>query len=112
MLFRSGAGILLASGRPLPGLAATLASHALIHTAEGELFREALAQASESAGLTVLGVREREAYERGAAALRLASDKLRLRLSEMGRAVGAPWTQDEKLAALAAWLVLAEASRA
>src|SRR3989454_5649381 len=35
-------GLLLASGRPLPALERILASHALIHTADGELFREAL----------------------------------------------------------------------
>ncbi len=104
-----GAGLLLASGRPLPSLAATLASHALIHAAEGELFREALAQASERARLPVTGVREREAHERGAAGLRIADGRLRDRLSEMGRAVGSPWTQDQKLAALVAWMALAAA---
>ena len=108
----AGAGILLAAGRLLPGLEATLDSHALIHSAEGELFREALAQAIKGSGLPVKGVREREAYEQGAGGLRLAGDKLRLRLSEMGRAMGVPWTQDQKLAALVAWLVLAGASRA
>ena len=35
--------VLLASGRALPPLPKILASHALIHTAEGELFREELA---------------------------------------------------------------------
>src|SRR5207249_7222949 len=33
-------GLLLASGRALPELDKILASHALIHTADGELFRE------------------------------------------------------------------------
>src|SRR5712691_293815 len=40
-------GLLLSSARPLPVLAAILASHALIHTAEGELFRDVLTYASE-----------------------------------------------------------------
>ena len=35
-----GAGILFASGRVLPDLASILRSHALIHTAEGEFFRD------------------------------------------------------------------------
>ncbi|HEX7251867.1 MAG TPA: hypothetical protein VF376_03225 [Thermoanaerobaculia bacterium] len=39
-------GLLVSSGRPLPDLASILASHALIHSADGELFREALAQAA------------------------------------------------------------------
>jgi hypothetical protein len=44
-------GLLLASGRPLPVLEKILASHALIHTADGELFREALLHASARCGL-------------------------------------------------------------
>lgn len=36
------AAVLLASGRPVPPLAEILASHALIHTAEGEFFRRVL----------------------------------------------------------------------
>ena len=43
--------LLLASGRPLPALEKILASHALIHTADGELFREALLHASARCGL-------------------------------------------------------------
>ena len=39
-------GLLLASGRPLPALAKILASHSIIHTADGELFREALLHAA------------------------------------------------------------------
>ncbi len=39
--------LLLASGRPLPDLPQILSSHALIHTADGELFREALIHASQ-----------------------------------------------------------------
>jgi hypothetical protein len=106
----AGCGILLASGRPLPTLAATLASHALIHTAEGELFRDALARASRQCGLPVTGVRERELYERGAKEFRMAPNQLRRHVAEMGRALGPPWTQDQKHAALVGWLALAAAS--
>lgn len=106
-----GCGILLASGRPRTTLAATLASHALIHTAEGELFRDALARASEHWGLAVTAIRERELYERGATEFQVAADELRLRVAEMGRAVGPPWTQDEKQAALVGWLALVAASQ-
>ncbi len=35
-----GCGLLQGSGRALPDLAGILASHALIHTAEGQMFRE------------------------------------------------------------------------
>lgn len=105
-----GSGVLLASGRPLPSLAATLASHALIHTAEGELFREALIRASEHFDLPVTTMKERELYARGAGQLRIPLQKLGCRLTDMGRTIGPPWRQDEKLAALVGWLRLAATS--
>src|SRR5260370_41264226 len=59
----AGCGILLASGRPAPALAAILASHALIHTAEGELFRDALRYASERCKLPVTAGKERDLFQ-------------------------------------------------
>jgi len=106
----AGCGIVLASGRPLPALEATLASHALIHTAEGELFRDALVCAGEACGLRVTGVRERELYARCAAELRLPLDHLKRHVVDLGRALGPPWRQDQKDATLVAWLALAGAS--
>ena len=106
-----GCGILLGSGRPATTLAATLAAHALIHTAEGELFRDALTHASEHCDLAVTGVRERELYARGAAELRIPVEELRRRVTELGRPLGPPWRQDQKHAALVGWLTLAAASR-
>lgn len=106
-----GCGVLLGSGRTMTTLAATLASHALIHTAEGELFRHALTHASEHCDLPVTGVPERELYARGTAQLGFPADELRRRLTELGRCIGPPWTQDEKHAALVGWLALAAASQ-
>jgi hypothetical protein len=106
-----GCGILLGSGRPATTLAATLASHALIHTAEGELFRDVLTHASEHCGLAVLGVRERELFARGAAELRVPVEELQRRVTEMGRTMGPPWTQDEKHATLVGWLARAARSK-
>ena len=106
-----GCGLLGASGRPFTTLAATLASHALIHTAEGELFRNALIEASEHCDLPVTKVTERELYARGAADLGMSVEELRNRIIELGRPVGPPWTQDEKHAALIGWMVLAAAPR-
>src|SRR5260370_10878022 len=37
-----GCGVVVASGRPAPALAPSLASHALLHSAQGELVRDAL----------------------------------------------------------------------
>jgi hypothetical protein len=102
-----GCGLLQGSGRALPGLAGILASHALIHTAEGQLFRDILTEAGRHHGLPVVEVRERELMARCAVDLGLSADKLTRRLAEMGRALSPPWRQDEKLATLAAWLALA-----
>ncbi len=106
-----GCCILLASGRPAGTLAETLASHALIHTAEGELFRGALTNACEHCRLPVTGVRERELYARGAAELHLPVEELRRRMTELGRDIGPPWGQDQKHSALVAWLALAARSK-
>jgi hypothetical protein len=103
-----GAGILFASGRPLPDLVATLRSHALIHTAEGEFFREVLVRASEHCSLHITKVKEREVWDKGTIAFQLPSADLRQRIDGLGRSLGPPWRQDEKLASLAAWIALAE----
>jgi len=107
----AGAGLVLGSGRPLPDFEAILASHPLLHTAEGELFRQALAHASERCGLTVTGVKERELFARAEAALRIPAGQLQNRLQEMGKIIGSPWRQDEKYSALGAWMALASAPR-
>jgi hypothetical protein len=101
-------GLLLASGRALPELEAVLASHALIHAADGEHFRGALARASEDLHLTVFRVREKEIAEKASSALGIPVPRLRARVHALGKAVGPPWTQDQKLATLAAWLALCE----
>ncbi|HEX9186911.1 MAG TPA: hypothetical protein VGB87_07560 [Vicinamibacteria bacterium] len=100
-------GLLLAAGRSLPGLREVLASHALIHAAEGELFREALRQASRRHGLGLLEVRERELEGRAARSLRQPLAGIQRCVAGWGRELGPPWTQDEKRAALVAWLALA-----
>ena len=103
-----GSGILFASGRPLPDLAATLRSHALIHTAEGEFFRDVLVRASEHCSLHVTKVKEREIWDRGTSVFRVPSADLQQRIDGLGRSLGPPWRRDEKLASLAAWIALAE----
>jgi hypothetical protein len=87
------AAILFASGRPLPDLAAILRSHALIHTAEGQFFREILVSACEQCGLPVTQIKERDLPDNPLA-------------TELGRSLGPPWRQDEKRASLAAWAAL------
>jgi hypothetical protein len=103
-----GSALLLASGRPLPKLEAILASHALIHTADGEHFRLALLEASQACGLPVTGIRERELLECAQGVVGRPAAQLQATIAGLGRALGPPWTQDQKLAALAGWIVLAD----
>jgi hypothetical protein len=104
-------GLLLASGRPLPALEKILASHALIHTADGEHFREAIVHASGRCGLAMSCVKEKELLERAGEAFRLKPKELLRRITELGRPLGPPWSQDEKFATIAAWLALARPSK-
>jgi hypothetical protein len=99
-------GLLLAAGRPLPSLREVLASHALIHSAEGELFRDVLRQASRRCGLGLVKARERDLEERAAKSLRQPTADIQRRVADWGKVLGSPWTQDEKRAALVAWLAL------
>lgn len=103
-------GLVLASGRPLPPLPQILASHALIHTAEGELFRRAILDASAHNGLANATIKEREILSEASRVLRIKPNDLTRRIAELGKPLGAPWSQDEKLASLVAWLALASRS--
>lgn len=96
----AGAAVLLASGRQLPSLPDILRSHALIHTAEGEFFRRVVRQACERLGIGVTGIRERELG---------VGSALQLEIAGLGKIVGPPWTQDQKMAAVAAMMVLSNA---
>ena len=99
-------GLLASSAKALPELPRILASHALIHTADGELFRESLLDACSRHGLSTQTIKESEVLERAAQVLRLSSLQLTDRLRDLGSAHGSPWTKDEKLATLAACLSL------
>ncbi len=99
-------GLLLASGRPLPALDKILASHALIHTADGELFREAILHAGARCGLRTESIKEKELLDSAKRALRMQPAVLLRWITELGKPFGSPWSQDEKFATLAAWLAL------
>jgi hypothetical protein len=106
-----GCGLLLASGRPVGTLAEALSSHTMLHTAEGQFYRDALREASEHFAVPVMGVREKELFVRATETLRWSESDIRRRVGEMGKAVGAPWSQDEKLAALVGWMALKVGTR-
>ena len=98
--------VLTSAGRELPDLKAILASHALIHAAEGAFYRDAVAGACAALGIAVRRVRERD-LESECGVLPTSGDAVRTRLRAMGDAAGPPWTADEKMSARAAWLMLA-----
>jgi hypothetical protein len=106
-----GSAVLMASGRPLPSLSEILASHALIHAAEGEFFRRAFSKACEGLDLSVTGFRERNLDECVRAAFGEAATRMWQQISTLGRSLGPPWTKDQKTAALAALVVLANKQR-
>jgi hypothetical protein len=103
----TSAVILLSSARPLPDLEEILTSHALIHTAEGEFFRQAFRAALEQLRVPVTGIRARDLGGCAVKAFGKAAPEIQKRIDGMGRDLGAPWTKDEKTAALAAAIVLA-----
>ena len=105
-------GLVLASGRPLPPLPQILASHALIHTADGELFRGAILHAGARCGFGRAPVKEKELLSEASRVLRLKPNDLTQQIADLGREIGPPWSQDEKFASLAAWMTLASRSSA
>jgi hypothetical protein len=106
----AGAAIVLASGRALPELNRILASHPLIHTAEGEFFRKAFSEACEALGIPVTGIRERDLAEHAQTVFKKSAASLPAELAAAARHLGPPWGQDQKAAALAAAVVLAASS--
>jgi hypothetical protein len=101
-------GLPLGTGMPDWSTAQILAVHMRMHKAEGELFRDVLARAGNACGLQVIGIPERELEARAAKTLRATPAELGKRLAEVGKAVGPPWAKDQKDAALAAWVALAQ----
>jgi hypothetical protein len=98
---------IVGGNRPLSSsLEAILGAHTLIHAAEGELFRQAIARASESLQLAVLSVRERQLDAETAKRFQVSAEVARQRLEEIGRAAGRPWALDQRQACMAALLAL------
>ncbi len=98
--------MLLASGRALPEFEKILASHALIHTADGELFRDSIRHSCARAKLPLTAIKERDLLAAAAKRLNKRPEFLNSKVSALGKSLGPPWTQDEKLSALGAWIVV------
>jgi hypothetical protein len=106
-----GSAVLLASGRTLPPLAKILAAHPLIHTAEGEFFRNAVRKACERLKIPVTSIPERELDEQAKTAFGKGASQVQRRIESMGSSIGPPWTKNHKSAALAAAILLASRVR-
>ncbi len=103
----SAGGMLTAAGRVPDSIEAILASHAAIHAAEGEFYRSAIADACDVCGLPLARVPQNAAIGFASKALRLNDKKLRNTIAALGKQTGPPWSEDQKLATLAAWVALA-----
>jgi len=101
-----GCAVLLASGRPLPSLAKILASHPLVHTAEGEFFRAAVVAACEDKQIPITRIAERELAGKAKTIFGSAAQQTISQISTLAASMGPPWTKDHKNAALAAAMVL------
>ena len=83
-----------------------LRSHALMHAAEGILFRTAVARAAAACNLEIHAYEEDELLSGAAAAWRTAPQRVERAVNGLGRSAGRPWARDQKLATLAALLAL------
>ena len=101
------AAILTGAAKPLPDLDLILRSHPLVHAAEGELYRDALARACESIGLRVVRVPAKDVVRRASVAARIEEKVLLTQLARAGAASGKPWAAEHRECALAAWAALA-----
>ena len=100
-------GRLVAAGvtgvpRDVPVLEKVLASHALLHLAEGELYRGAICDAADALGCTVVPIDAKHGITETAQAIGVPADAFARRLAELRAEVGAPWQADHRLATAAA----------
>jgi hypothetical protein len=103
-----GVAVAASTTPPPADLAKILASHSLVHAAEGELYRDALVEGVTALGLRLTRFPNKHAVSEAAAALRVDTEALSARLAALRQAVGPPWQKDHREAAAAALLVLAD----
>jgi hypothetical protein len=110
LLARDGLEVRVAAapsgGKKLPALPDILRVHTNQHAAEGEFYRDAVAAACGALGLEVRRPIERELTALACDMLHIDRPALDGRLKAMGVALGPPWSEDQRLAMLAAWLSL------
>ena len=92
--------------RDVPVLEKVLASHALLHLAEGELYRGAICDAASDRGLAVAPIHPKHGISETAHVLGAAPEQFARRLADLRSELGAPWQADHRLATAAALAAL------
>jgi hypothetical protein len=100
-------GIIESSSRKQVSLPSILASHALIHAADGDHFRNALFVAAEQCRLRVGRIPARELEAHASQCLQRPVARILETINNLGLGKGPPWGADQKKAALLAWTLLA-----
>jgi hypothetical protein len=85
-----------------------LSVHFRMHKAEGVLFRDVLARATETCGLRLVAITEKQLMKHADAALGITESALVRNVAALGKVVGPPWGKDQKDSALAAMVALRE----
>ena len=96
----------LGEERSLPSLERILASHALLHTAEGQLYRQVLVEAAQDLGLRAVLMPPKAVGAQVMATWGWSEDRQATWLTGEGKALGPPWQKDHKQAVLAAMVAL------
>jgi hypothetical protein len=100
-------GIIESSSRKQISLPSILASHALIHAADGDHFRNALFVAAEQCRLRVCRIPAKGLEDHAGKYLHLPVNRILETVKNLGAGKGPPWGADQKKAALLAWTLLA-----
>jgi hypothetical protein len=100
-----GAGVVVGS---LIDPAQIANEHIRIHALEGQLFRGVVKDAAARSKLAVTVWRARDLYGMASGILKQPEPELRGVLAALGRGISGAWRVEQKAAALAAWLVLAQ----
>ncbi|MFO0980834.1 MAG: hypothetical protein U1E76_03630 [Planctomycetota bacterium] len=80
--------------------------HIRAHAEEGRLFRRVLESGVREHGIATRVMLEQQALAQASAALQRGERELRSALAALGKGVSDRWRAEEKLATLAAWLML------
>ena len=86
-------------------------AHIRIHAREGQLFRQVVEDAAAAGGVRCSVWRQRDLYGVAADMLKRSEPSLVAAATSLGKAVAGGWRTEQKAAAVAAWLMLADSFR-